>query len=1065
VLDKRDVDRMARVSETERCFLQQRCRNWLQNRPRDTILMQYSSDVTPLLTRERYSHTIGGHSVMRAGRASNEFLIQRCFMSDLMGSAVCLFEKPLSMAKKTAFAHFAAYRSFIKTPREQGHVGLHVIAHTYDRAIQRPVSRLHRQWQALRDDKEEEELHAGSSYRLWLQSWFVSMGCFAHDCHGGLKWSVLSQFQDKGCMRSCFITVEALRNSNDLLMKHVAPWIMSTLQFDDWDNPERRQLYMAFDCEPHLLDELDDLEIRFSSGRLLVAERHRGEDGLIDRLVHIMLMAWGFRKWSESRWLSLGSSCRSLALSMLLGVDSLVGYIIQAGESKYHLGGFTEHLTDQVKGFMAVVAISSRVPDALLTMMMNDDRLPMQIDSIDEELADELGHISHLPNRVWQELASVFGLTWHQLRSDCMAASLTAAGYIQSKLRQARKGVWQLLRGDRRQNILDLAKTTSPPDDEVMFKIWELMRLGFGINLCLEGLAALSKVSWTTLSVEQGHASASGLMKMHREYGRATLMARSMIMQFQPLLRELPEERRLREAEKQYDTLGRKQPQRINGRHLFIKELNMMASQYKSQGKQVPKDVSRQIIKNHGKRWALQEPSVQSDYHRRAEETRQEADQDLQVRRDMLATRIETLRVQVTTASATEGPLRLTSCRLSETEKLELENIFASELFSAAHVEGWREADQLPFEPPNDAVRLALESVEVGWQSPIHPYPSWVPSMCWNRAFFATCGLLVEEPEGETYWKVCYAMQNPYLVCLVGLDPLETAVPWAEPPNYEEAFSKSWEHTFEVAINRFRWSDEGHWKSEWPVFVLPDVRHEEGKVVADGRWLLLDKIVAKFPPVPAAKPKGEQTTTRTSDIDCPFSQYPWLDEFLKTGKASRSSPSSGAAGTGASSSSSGACAPTAAGHDYQDVVDAEVVMDALLRKRVELGLTGTGGADFAVVMKGGVEARSGRAYQEVVGRTCNSAVEGWCVQWHMQKSFSATLGTYDESVAMVLARAWVNKMQFLFDMHEAEGSNVAFSHDALRDFPEDAEVSRLFDTGSAATKSRIAAIRRMRPHQ
>eukprot|EP00969_Alexandrium_andersonii_P357256 15448365-Alexandrium_andersonii.AAC.1 len=44
-------------------------------------------------------------------------------------------------------------------------------------------------------------MHAGEAYMLWLTCWMVFLPCFAHNCHNGLKWSLLSFFADKSCLR------------------------------------------------------------------------------------------------------------------------------------------------------------------------------------------------------------------------------------------------------------------------------------------------------------------------------------------------------------------------------------------------------------------------------------------------------------------------------------------------------------------------------------------------------------------------------------------------------------------------------------------------------------------------------------------------------------------------------------------------------------------------------------------------------------------------------------------------------------------------------------------------
>lgn len=45
-------------------------------------------------------------------------------------------------------------------------------------------------------------------------------------------------------------------------------------------------------------------------------------------------------------------------------------------------------------------------------------------------------------------------------------------------------------------------------------------------------------------------------------------------------------------------------------------------------------------------------------------------------------------------------------------------------------------------------------------------WPQWVPVVAWNRGFLCDCILMIHQADGEAFYKVTYAMQRPYLVCL-----------------------------------------------------------------------------------------------------------------------------------------------------------------------------------------------------------------------------------------------------------------------------------------------------------
>lgn len=299
VCDKRDLDRLHKACEVLRHGLKERaCRLVRQNAER-TIVLQYGADVTPLITMERH---LAAYGVLRKGRESKEFLVQRLFLEVEVGRPVAVLEVPLPMDDKTAYAHFAACRAFFKTPRELGHQGLCIIFHKYDRALQTSLDRMHRQFQAALDDRTAEQEHEGRSYRLWLTNWFFCVGCFAHDCHGGLKWAIASFAKDKDCMRSAFILHESLRHGYGLLVKHVARWLQTVVAFRDWENPEARELYRLLGMEEEdWLDALCDLQIRFEGGRLWIAEKFKERDDLLGLLTSVLLKAWKFRRFSESR--------------------------------------------------------------------------------------------------------------------------------------------------------------------------------------------------------------------------------------------------------------------------------------------------------------------------------------------------------------------------------------------------------------------------------------------------------------------------------------------------------------------------------------------------------------------------------------------------------------------------------------------------------------------------------------------------------------------------------------------------------------------------------------------
>lgn len=69
------------------------------------------------------------------------------------------------------------------------------------------------------------------------------------------------------------------------------------------------------------------LSFCFLTGWLLFLFRQVGDQDLIETICSALTAAWRFRKWTESRWLTIGSSTRVLVTAVLLGLDSFYQYL------------------------------------------------------------------------------------------------------------------------------------------------------------------------------------------------------------------------------------------------------------------------------------------------------------------------------------------------------------------------------------------------------------------------------------------------------------------------------------------------------------------------------------------------------------------------------------------------------------------------------------------------------------------------------------------------------------------------------------------------------------------
>lgn len=172
-------------------------------------------------------------------------------------------------------------------------------------------------------------------------------------------------------------------------------------------------------------------QLRFESGELRIAESFKDRMDTPQVIMTLLLKAWDFRTWSDSRWISLGKSCRTLVLSLLLGLQDLVGFVLkQPHTSTYYLSGFPGHCTDKVKMMCTIVSMSSSGADQSLLLVMEDDRLPLVAADVVSALETSMHFTEHMDSSVWKVLASLCSCSAAELRHICVSASLTAAGAI-----------------------------------------------------------------------------------------------------------------------------------------------------------------------------------------------------------------------------------------------------------------------------------------------------------------------------------------------------------------------------------------------------------------------------------------------------------------------------------------------------------------------------------------------------------------------------------------------------------------------------------------------------------
>ena len=149
-------------------------------------------------------------------------------------------------------------------------------------------------------------------------------------------------------------------------------------------------LWSDVGLEPDLAQELADTGLLCQGGRLCVRGSLQGEDGLRQRLRLLYLKVMQFRKFTESRWITIGVCSRRLVASMLIGLSGLADRIRDdPAASGWYIHGFWDYVTPDVLRYAIVASLASRPVDAALGEMLSDDRCAGRYGELCEEMQVE----------------------------------------------------------------------------------------------------------------------------------------------------------------------------------------------------------------------------------------------------------------------------------------------------------------------------------------------------------------------------------------------------------------------------------------------------------------------------------------------------------------------------------------------------------------------------------------------------------------------------------------------------------------------------------------------------
>ena len=87
-------------------------------------------------------------------------------------------------------------------------------------------------------------------------------------------------------------------------------------------------------------------------------------------------------------------------------------------------------MVPELRSLAARIALCSFLPDSSIAETLEDDRVAKRVDELEECIKSEFEFVANLPTSVWVVLAEACGCPMYTLRSDTIAATHLAHGFL-----------------------------------------------------------------------------------------------------------------------------------------------------------------------------------------------------------------------------------------------------------------------------------------------------------------------------------------------------------------------------------------------------------------------------------------------------------------------------------------------------------------------------------------------------------------------------------------------------------------------------------------------------------
>lgn len=799
-------------------------------------------------------------------------------------------------------------------------------------------------------------------------------------------------------------------------------------------------------------------------------------------------------RFSDSRWCTLGRSCRQLVLGQLLGVDGLVHAVLADSQaSDYYLGGYRRK-TDQMIHFACLAAFASVPCDRLLADLMKDDRIVLHRLEYQERMRGEMEWLQDLHPLVWDMAAGLCEeLSGGELRSQALSSAHTSVGFVHQRIWTAVDDYpWKLAVGDVGKHLADLAALDKPPADEsVTRKIWALASSGdYPLEDLAEAVGLLSHISWSSATVEQQHASAAQIKSRHGQYGANTLCTRALIHTARLFYAVRPVDREIDRLQEKVRMHMEKKPCRVRPNGIFFREAMEVVRHKQPAGgprRSATLQETQARMTTAQRRYKTLPASMVNRLREAALLDSVKKDQERLAAMMQAAQAVEEAQYKKMVAMRSGLPPRMIfgEAVFTREQNDRLNEVYHNDsLLGRTKVPPLRKAAMVP--QLLSAVTFAqMDALPlVAPQEPVKPW--WLAVVCTCRSAFSDAVLVVVDGEDErSYYRFLYAKQQPQLAMFSPLQLEDRYVQLLPDVSGEDIVSPLVDWLFSFTCDRMvvRSASEIDKSQESSIYVLRGLVDLGDRVVTDGPEVDLASFVRgmweleKMGRSRAASAKQIQTEEQRAAWAAVVAECPWMAMPLPTRSTKKQKTSSGAAASShevvaADDSSDGAeddgdAVLLAKGLDLEDV-DIDGIFAKLddMREAWQLKYSDKMMADFGGTVLGGPSTyQAARVVADYVCVESTTAdAKAFTKKYKLSNSKRASISLYDGvHNATVLVTAWAHRMQFFLDLYRSSGDeSYTFTEADYDSYKEQAEFTTLVGTDSKY-KTVATAIRSVKP--